>query len=238
MRAIACLFLLVCPVLTATTAAARPRDDVMAGAYRCAGIASTRVWLDCYYGAAQPQRAELGLASAPPTQVQLSRSAPLGGAGQDLNVRDQVMASAARCAAESDGRQWLNCYYAAAVPVRALLGLSVPVGTVIQAPPAEPVPVPRQQAVGHRRPSTLETLLGAKDVFIESRMVSYSFDLHDNFIVTLDNGQVWRQADSDSIAHWRKHASAYLVDITGGAFGSYNLSIKGITGKFKVRRVP
>ena len=210
----------------------------MADAYRCAGIASTRIWLDCYYGAAQPQRAELGLASAPPTQVQLSHSPPLGGAGQDLNLRDQVMASAGRCAAESDGRQWLNCYYAAAVPVRALLGLSVPVGTVTQAPPAGPVSVPRQQAVGHRRPGMLETLLGAKDVFIESRMVSYSFDPHDNFTVTLENGQVWRQADSDSIAHWRKPASAYLVDISGGAFGSYNLSVKGITGKFKVRRVP
>src|SRR3954463_1819535 len=47
------------------------RDEVMSGAARCAGIADNRAWLDCFYGSAQPMRALLGLAPAPPAQVKL-----------------------------------------------------------------------------------------------------------------------------------------------------------------------
>jgi hypothetical protein len=65
-------FLLVGLVLVTQGAAAEPtRDDVMAGAARCAGIADNRVWLDCFYGSAQPMRAILGLVPAPPAQTKL-----------------------------------------------------------------------------------------------------------------------------------------------------------------------
>ena len=43
----------------------------MSGAARCAGIADNRTWLDCFYGSAQPMRALLGLAPAPPAQLKL-----------------------------------------------------------------------------------------------------------------------------------------------------------------------
>ena len=37
--------------LAALPALAEPtRDEVMAGAERCDGIADNRVWLDCFYG--------------------------------------------------------------------------------------------------------------------------------------------------------------------------------------------
>ena len=59
-------------VLLTQTATAEPtRDEVMAGAARCAGIADNRTWLDCFYGSAQPMRALLGLAPAAATQVKL-----------------------------------------------------------------------------------------------------------------------------------------------------------------------
>src|SRR6201995_519782 len=45
------------------------RDDVMSSATRCAGITDDRSWLDCYYGAAQPMRANLGLPPAPAPQT-------------------------------------------------------------------------------------------------------------------------------------------------------------------------
>ena len=54
------------PVLAEPT-----RDEVMAGAARCDGIADNRVWLDCFYGSAQPMRALLNLAPANPAQVRL-----------------------------------------------------------------------------------------------------------------------------------------------------------------------
>jgi hypothetical protein len=47
------------------------RDEVQAAEQRCASTADKRLWLDCYYGAAQPLRQELGLSPAPPEQTRL-----------------------------------------------------------------------------------------------------------------------------------------------------------------------
>ena len=59
-------------MLTSLPALAEPtRDEVMASAARCDGIADNRVWLDCFYGSAQPMRALLNLAPANPAQVRL-----------------------------------------------------------------------------------------------------------------------------------------------------------------------
>jgi len=52
-------------------AQAGPRDDVKAGSQRCDSISDDRTWLNCYYGAAQPVRAELGLPAAPESQQSL-----------------------------------------------------------------------------------------------------------------------------------------------------------------------
>lgn len=59
-------------VLLTQAAMAEPtRDEVMSGAARCAGITDNRVWLDCFYGSAQPMRALLGLPPAPAAQIKL-----------------------------------------------------------------------------------------------------------------------------------------------------------------------
>src|SRR3569623_1122852 len=66
------LFVLMGLGLMIQAARAEPtRDEVMSGAARCAGIADNRTWLDCFYGSAQPMRALLGLAPAPPAQTKL-----------------------------------------------------------------------------------------------------------------------------------------------------------------------
>ena len=226
----AALILLVCG-----PAVARPRDDVMANAYRCAGQSSTRIWLDCYYGAAQPVRAALRLPPAPAAQVQLVQAPPAAGVPQDVVARDTVMAGAGRCSAVADERAWLDCYYAAANPVRGVLGLALMSGGP---PPGGTTPMPaaplRQQ---HGNVGFISRVLGAPDVRVTSRMAAYNFNHGQNFTVTLENGQVWQQTDGDTAtAHWRKDARSYLVTITGGAFGTYNLSVKGSPGLYKVRR--
>jgi hypothetical protein len=67
-----CRLVLTGLILLTQGALADPaRDEVMSGAARCAGIADNRAWLDCFYGSAQPMRALLGLAPAPPAQVKL-----------------------------------------------------------------------------------------------------------------------------------------------------------------------
>ena len=56
---------------SALPAMAGTREDVLAGAVRCGGITDDRAWLDCYYGAAQPMRGQLGLPPAPASQTRL-----------------------------------------------------------------------------------------------------------------------------------------------------------------------
>lgn len=222
--------LAVTAILAAGSAHARPRDEVMIGAYRCAGLASTRQWLDCYYGAAAPQRDLLRLTTAPKSQIDLANAPPAGGVPQDQPVRDQVMTGAGHCMSLEDERRWLDCYYAAALPARTVLGLST--GNNVAAAQAEP---PRKYPAQHRKPPLIASLLGARNTFVEAPMTSYSFDRQKRFTVTLANGQSWQQTGSDRIAYWSKPASRYVVTITGGAFGSYNLAIKGESGIFKVQ---
>src|SRR5882724_4709189 len=137
------LWLLVPAVLSlAAPAQARPRDDALRGAIRCGVIADSRQWLDCYYGAAQPVRAGLGLGSALPAQISLAASPPSGGQPRDEAVRDEVVAAAAGCARAAGDRPWLDCYYAAAMPMRAQLGLSAPQAVARPAPQLASVPPP------------------------------------------------------------------------------------------------
>ena len=213
-------------LLLCLPAAARPRDEVMINVYRCAGQASTRIWLDCYYGAAQPQRAALGLASAPPAQVALVQAPASPGVPQDVPARDAVIVAAARCGGVAAERPWLDCYYAAANPVRAILGLA-PV-----AAPAPAAPPPRKNS------GFLGELVGPDEVKASGRMASYRFDGHGFFTVVLEDGQVWRQIDGDDVmAHWDKKPGSYQVTITAGALGSSNLRATGSKMHYKVKRV-
>src|SRR5438067_13647330 len=63
--------LVVGGALTPGLALADAREDVISGLTRCAALTEDRQWLDCYYGAAQPMRAWLGLSPAPQSQLKL-----------------------------------------------------------------------------------------------------------------------------------------------------------------------
>lgn len=205
-----------CPAL------ARPRDDAMSGAYRCAAIPDSRMWLACYYGAAQPVRAALGLPPAPASQIDLASHPPQGNApAQDDTVRDEAMTVAAGCTSHHNDRDWLQCYYDAAEPIRAQLSLG--------ATPVRPAPTD----FGFR-PKIVER----ESDEVAAPVRQYSFDMRGWFTVTLDNGQVWRQVPGDTLlAKWKKPAGIYFATITRGFFGSYNLQLRGLSGIYKVERV-
>jgi hypothetical protein len=211
--------------LAISAAQARPRDDVMSGAFRCASIADARTWLDCYYGAAQPLRAALSMPPVPSAQARLATQPPAGPvAPSDTALRDQIMSEAFRCNRLSAERQWLECYYAAANSARTRLGLSVSAGAAVK--PGAPLPQP--SASGLKAPAPGNA----------SRMRSYSFDRYGIFTVTLENGEVWRQISGDSsFARWKEPAQRYAVRITRGVLGSYNLQVRNSPGLFKVRPV-
>jgi hypothetical protein len=70
---------------------------------------------------------------------------------------------------------------------------------------------------------------------ISANVSDYSFNPFGKFIVFLDNGQVWKQIDSDP-AHFGK-GGANTVTIERGAMGSYNMHINGGNHTYKVTRV-
>lgn len=219
--------LAVAGALLASPVLARPRDDAMSAAFRCAVIGDTRQWLDCYYGAAQPVRTALGMAPAPAAQQKLASAPPAGNAPpRDGQMRNDILSTAVRCNNFSGDREWLDCFYAAAEPARTVLGLAPGASAQGALPPppmgAKPLASPRKVNSGD----------------YTARMVSYAFNQRGIFAVTLENGEAWEQLSGDgSRAHWKRPASRYVVRITKGFMGSTNLEVKGSPGLFKVRRL-
>ncbi len=73
---------------------------------------------------------------------------------------------------------------------------------------------------------------------LTAKMVSYIFDAHGLFTVTLDDGHVWKELEGDQpLAKWAKPAASYTVRISHGFMDSYNLQVVGRPGLYKVRRV-
>ena len=159
------------------------RDAVMDGAARCEGIPDNRVWLDCFYGSAQPMRATLGLSPAPDSQTRLvpAPGAAYGGGS-----------AAARRAS---------------------------------APP-------------QKSESFLQSLMGnTKPIASNAPMTAYGFGNDGRFTVTMPDGHVWQQAESDPrLAKWKKPAQSYKVTINSSSSADlYDLRVEGIV--YKVRRI-
>lgn len=209
-------------------AAARPQDEVLSGAFRCAAIGELRTWLDCFYGAAQPERLSLGMPPVPAAQARLVAAPPAGTApGQDMELRENVLRSAMECNRTTTGRDWLTCFYAAAEPVRTKLGLSPSARTAAPRPAAAPASDFGLKPKPVKQPDS-----------VAARMADYRFDRNHLFTVTLDNGQVWQQiAGDDRLADWDKPAATYTVMISHGVFGSYNFRVSKSGSLYKVRRI-
>jgi hypothetical protein len=239
--------LLLLPMMgLAAPAQARPRDDTLSGAFRCVVIADSRQWLDCYYGAAQPVRAALGMSPALQAQIKLVEAPPSGGQPRDQAVRDQVVSAAAGCMRETDDRPWLDCYYGAAMPMRAQLGLSTPrtagasASTAalqpasLPAAPAGPPPMPRHAGLFDGIFTTI------KPIVRDMPMKSFVLDSTGAFTVTLVDGEVWQQLDEDQIYHpanWRKPASEMRVTISPDVMHTFVLIVAGENRMHKVRRI-
>ena len=158
------------------------RDAVMDAAQRCDGIPDNRVWLDCFYGSAQPMRGVLGLAPAPESQTRLVPAPGVAYGG---------MAVARRTA-----------------PVREKSGGFL------------------SDIVGNTKP-----------LANNMPMTAYGFRRDGKFTVTMADGHVWSQAESDiKIAKWNKPAATYKVDISNGSSTDlYNMRVRGEI--YKVNRV-
>jgi hypothetical protein len=157
--------------------------------------------------------------------------------------REDTLAGISRCAALSDDRTLLECIYGAAQPLRAKLGLPPAPDAQLRLVP--PAPTLRQSAPSHadmppaaRQEGNSGGLLGSLFGRDTLHMVSYSFDPRGLFIVTLSNGEVWRQDPNDTnFAHWSGKAANYPVTLISGEFGKSRLDVRGEPGPYRVERV-
>jgi len=179
----------------------------------------------------------------------------LAGAREDARAAEQ------RCSVLQDDRSWLECSYGALQVMRAKLGLQpapdyqqrlVPPAPQGYAPaPAAPVaslvppPVPATTAgtraatavppPTRRRGSFMQILGGTAPPVAVSALASVRFDNQGAFIVTLENGQVWRQTDTETTPkpHFRVGEK---ITILPGALWSYNLKAESNSHTYKVGR--
>ena len=165
------------------------------------------------------------------------------------DTRDEVIAAVQRCGVIHDNRVWLDCVYGAQQPMRAELGLSpVPEFQQRLVPPVQmgapiaatiaPSRAASRPAPPRKKPGFFANLLGSAPPEAVSRMSAFRYDKNGAFIVSLENGQEWRQTDVvDGAAGWIKEPSAYKVTIIQGAFGSYMLRTDDNPRTFKVEPV-
>jgi hypothetical protein len=165
------------------------------------------------------------------------------------DAREDVVSGLTRCAALTDDRQWLDCYYGAAQPMRAWLGLSpapqaqLKLLSVQPKPAALPATVSRATVRSGPPPmpksSGIFDLVGGDDVVNNAPVSSYDVT-RDGFTITLHDGQVWKQTDDDAAKHpvrWRQPASSMRVTISQGAMHSFNLVVNDENMHHKVRRI-
>lgn len=168
------------------------------------------------------------------------------------DTRDEVLAAMQRCQAIPDDRTWLDCTYGAQQLMRAKLGLPpAPEFQQRLVPPAagpyqasarpsqasgsqanagKPAPLPRRKA------SFFQILTGTAQPLAVSNLADIQYNSQGAFLLTLQNGQTWRQVDPDFSARPHLKAGAKIT-ITPGALGSYNMKSDQDSHVYKVEPV-
>jgi hypothetical protein len=169
------------------------------------------------------------------------------------DAREDVVRSMTRCATFTDDRQWLDCYYGAAQPMRAWLGLPPAPQSqlkLLQGQPqpqaSTPLPATVTRAVTRTGPPPMPKRSGILEVFGGSELVknqpiqSYDMGRDGAFTITLPDGQVWRQTDDDASKHpvrWTQAPSSMRVTISQGAVHTFNLVVNDENLHHKVTRI-
>jgi len=157
-------------------------------------------------------------------------------------TRDDVMANLQRCAGFTDNRTWLNCFYGAAQPMRAQLGLAPAPDSQVSLLKSAPVPPPPPMNTASSSKSSGGWFSGITDIFDSApnapsdsdfsagatRLAAYSYGNGGLFTITLADGEVWTQSKYDDLrAHWSGPAANYTVIVSADMMGSHTLRVKG-----------
>jgi hypothetical protein len=165
------------------------------------------------------------------------------------DAREEVVSGLTRCAGLTDDRQWLDCYYGAAQPMRAWLGLTPAPQAQLKLLQTQPQPAALPPTVSRAtvrsgpppmpKRSGILDVFGGDDVVNNAPVKSYEV-ANDGFTVTLPDGQVWKQTEADAAknpARWRQPATSMRVTIRQGAMHSFNLVLNDENQHYKVKRI-
>ena len=98
--------------------------------------------------------------------------------------------------------------------------------------------LPAKQFGAEQLPRESNPAPAPEDNSITGTVTELSLTPFGRFVVTLDNGQIWRQLDADTARFVPPGNLAQAsVTISRGALGSYNLQFAGQNGLYKVRRL-
>lgn len=142
-----------------------------------------------------------------------------------------------KCLGILDNGARLACYDRT-VPALRNASPAPPSAPAAPAAPAVLPPVSKEQAFGAERiPDKTNPAVAAQPQEAESitaKLTAISQVTIDRYTFTLDNGQVWTQVVARSIANAKPGKA---VKIEKGIVGSFTMTIDGVTGIIKVRRV-
>ncbi len=169
--------------------------------------------------------------------------------------RDEALSAMLRCSGMGDKAQRLVCYDSAVVRVPGALTASA----------APPPAVHRQRNSSFieslfgpggpsRAPQTTPAQFGSESIAnggsraypipmdgdtideITARLVSYDVS-SGTMVVTLDNGQIWRQVTGEPVGHLQRPAASYVVTIARGGAGAYSMKLSHFARTLAVRRL-
>lgn len=180
---------------------------------------------------------------------------PLVCRGEALaSARDDVLEAMGRCAAIADGQARLACYDRIAPRLKDALAtpptildheptkeeqeswFGFDIGDLFGGGSSTPT-TPEQ--FGKERTAEHQAIREREEIdSITAGVTEVSFTPFGQFIVFLDNGQVWRQLQGEAErAHFKSNTKENTVTISHGAIGSYNLQLNGSVKFYKVTRV-
>jgi hypothetical protein len=152
---------------------------------------------------------------------------------------DGLKSAIVNCSAEADDAAQLACYNRIAAQLKADAARP-PSPVSIATPPQAIVPVaPAARSAAVFGGDSIPFHADASDQpeQMTAGVATVTFNFFHRFTVTLDNGQVWRQEESDTgIARFAK-AMPKAVTIKQGMLGSFHLTFQGEWGTFSVKRV-
>ena len=209
------LFIGLFILAAASTAQADPRDDALSAMLRCSGMGDRGQRLTCYDTAVVRIPGALNNAAPPPAMVNPAITNPA--------MASAVPPPAAPVVPRRRPRSFLDKMFGADGPKRAVQTTVAEFGS--------------ESIANGGRDAYPIAMDGDTIDQISARVVNYQF-VDGYVIVTLDNGQMWRETgDGNPLQHLQRPALSYTAIIGRGGSGSYGMKLSGISREIPVRRI-